>query len=103
VLVISTGNTVSWTVAAMRTRWDYFDMARDGGHISFFNRASLRRLAENSSFEIVRIETARVKFHDKAETPRPLYIAGKLLAELLNAPAQLMGRGHDMVVYLRRA
>jgi 2-polyprenyl-3-methyl-5-hydroxy-6-metoxy-1,4-benzoquinol methylase len=102
VLVISTGNTASWTVAAMRERWDYFDMAQDGGHISFFNPASLRQLAANSGFEIVRIETARVKFHDKAATSRLRYVSGKLLAELLNAPARLLGRGHDMVAYLRR-
>lgn len=102
VLVISTGNTASWTVAAMRARWDYFDIARDGGHISFFNPASLRRLAQNSGFEIARIDTARVRFHDKAATPRPLYLAGKLVAELLNMPARLLGRGHDMTAYLRR-
>ncbi len=101
VLVISTGNTASWTVGVMGARWDYFDMTRDGGHISFFNPASLRKLAASSGFEIARIETARVRFHDKAATPRPRYLAGKLLAELLNAPARLLGRGHDMVAYLR--
>jgi 2-polyprenyl-3-methyl-5-hydroxy-6-metoxy-1,4-benzoquinol methylase len=102
ILLLSTGNTASWTVAAMRERWDYFDIARDGGHISFFNPSSLRRLAANSGFEIARINTARVKFHDKATTSRPRYVAGKMLAELLNAPARLLDRGHDMVAYLRR-
>ena len=102
VLVISTGNTASWTVATMRARWDYFDIARDGGHISFFNPSSVRQLAANSGFTVARIETARVKFHEKAATSRSCYVAGKLAAELLNAPARLFGRGHDMVAYLRR-
>jgi hypothetical protein len=31
------------------------------------------------------------------------YAACKLAAELLNWPARLCGRGHDMLAYLRRA
>ena len=54
-LVLSTGNTASWTVAAMGARWDYFHIARDGGHISFFNPASLRRLAAGCGFAVERI------------------------------------------------
>lgn len=102
ILVISTGNTASWTAAMMRARWDYFQIAKDGGHVSFFNPASLRRLAANCGFAVERIDTARVRFHEKADTTRWVYGAGKVMAELLNLPARLLGRGHDMLAYLRR-
>jgi len=102
ILLISTGNAASWTAAAMGTRWDYFDMARDGGHISFFNPRSMAILAANAGFEVAGIDTARVKFHDRENTPRWRYAAGKLLAEALNLPARLAGRGHDMLAWLRK-
>ena len=50
----------------------------------------------------MRIETARVKFHEKPDTNPALYASGKLLAELLNGPARLARRGHDMLAFLRR-
>ena len=102
VLVLSTGNTASWTVAAMGARWDYFHIARDGGHISFFNPASLRRLAAGCGFAVERIETARVKFHEKGEVPAWRHTLAKIGAELLNYPARLSGKGHDLLAYLRR-
>ena len=101
ILVISTGNAASWTAAAMGSRWDYFHMAKDGGHISFYNPASIRRLSANCGYAVERIETERVKFHEKAETPTWIYASGKAVAELLNLPARLLGRGHDMLAYLR--
>ncbi|MEO7725845.1 MAG: class I SAM-dependent methyltransferase [Burkholderiales bacterium] len=103
ILVLSTGNTASWTVAAMRTRWDYFDIAKDGGHISFYNPRSIALLGARADFSVERIETARVKFHEKSEVGRWRYVAGKLAAEFLNLPARLAGRGHDMLAFLRRA
>jgi SAM-dependent methyltransferase len=102
ILLVSTANAESWTAAAMGARWDYFDMERDGGHISFYNPRSIAKIAANAGFEVARVDTARVKFHDKDNTPRLAYVAGKLLAELLNAPARLAGRGHDMLAYLRK-
>lgn len=102
VLVISTGNSASWTVTAMGARWDYFHIAQDGGHISFFNPGAMRRLAANGGFTVERIETARVKFHEKADMPRWRYLPGKTVAELLNLPARLLGKGHDLLAYLRR-
>src|SRR5471030_1624910 len=51
-LVLSTGNTASWTVAAMQERWDYFDIAKDGGHISFYNARSITLLAERAGFAV---------------------------------------------------
>ncbi|MBX3662249.1 MAG: class I SAM-dependent methyltransferase [Burkholderiales bacterium] len=102
ILLISTGNAASWTAATMGVRWDYFDMARDGGHISFFNPRSMAILAANAGFAVERIDTSRVKFHDRENTPRGRYAAGKLLAEALNLPARLLGRGHDMLAWLRK-
>ncbi|MCW5575114.1 MAG: class I SAM-dependent methyltransferase [Burkholderiales bacterium] len=102
ILMISTGNAASWTAAAMGARWDYFDMARDGGHISFFNPRSMAMLAAGAGFEVECIDTARVKFHDRENTPRWRYTAGKLLAEALNLPARLLGHGHDMLAWLRK-
>ena len=102
VLLISTGNTASWTVAAMGAGWDYFHIEKDGGHISFFNPQSIATLAHNAGFSVERIETARVKFHEKGDVSALTYTLGKLTAELLNVPARLAGRGHDMLAYLRR-
>lgn len=102
ILVISTGNTASWTAAIMKSRWDYFQIAKDGGHISFFNPASLQRLAENCGFAVERIDTARVRFHEREDTARWLYSATRVAAELLDLPARILGRGHDMLAYLRR-
>jgi 2-polyprenyl-3-methyl-5-hydroxy-6-metoxy-1,4-benzoquinol methylase len=101
-LIISTGNAASWTVGAMGARWDYFHIEKDGGHISFFNPQSIAALAHNAGFRVEHIETSRVKFHEKGEVSSALYTAGKIAAELLNLPARLAGRGHDMLAYLRR-
>lgn len=102
ILLVSTANAESWTASAMGAHWDYFDMERDGGHISFYNPRSIAKVAANAGFEVARIDTARVKFHDKENTPRVLYVLGKLAAEALNLPARLSGRGHDMLAYLRK-
>ena len=102
ILLISTGNAASWTVAAMGARWDYFHIEKDGGHISFFNPQSITTLATVCGFNVERIETSRVKFHEKGDVSSAKYTAGKIAAELLNLPARLAGRGHDMLVYLRR-
>src|SRR6185295_4266727 len=96
------GNTASWTVRAMKGRWDYFDVARDAGHVSFFNPGSIERLAARCGYAVEGIETARVKFHDKGDVPRAAYLAGKLAAEALNLPARLAAAGHDMLAWLRR-
>ena len=96
---LTTGNAASWTVAAMGARWDYFDMARDGGHVSFYNPRSLALLATRAGYTPLAIETARVRFSDESDA---LHAIAKPVAELLNLPARLAGRGHDMTAYLRR-
>lgn len=102
ILMLSTGNARSWTVSAMGARWDYFHIAKDGGHVSFFNPASIRLLATRSGFETERIETRRVKFHEKGDVPQWRYAVAKAAAEFLNLPACWCGRGHDMLACLRR-
>ncbi len=102
ILVISTGNSLSWTAAVMGARWDYFHIAKDAGHVSFYNPDSIRKLVERCGFTVACIETARVRFHEKDDVPRWLYRLGKAAAELLNVPAQVLGKGHDMLAYLRR-
>ena len=102
ILLVSTGNTASWTVAAMGARWDYFHIEKDGGHISFFNPQSMTTLARNAGFRVACLATARVKFHDKGDVSKMTYVLGKIAAELLNVPARIARRGHDMLTYLRR-
>jgi SAM-dependent methyltransferase len=99
VVCMTTGNAASWTVAAMGARWDYFDMERDGGHVSFYNPRSLALLARRAGYTPLAIETARVRFSEKGDA---LHALAKAAAELLNLPARLAGRGHDMTAYLRR-
>ncbi len=43
-----------------------------------------------------------MKFHEKDAVSPMRYAVGKVGAELLNVPARLAGRGHDMLAYLRR-
>lgn len=102
ILLLSTGNSASWTAAVMKSRWDYFQIAKDAGHVSFFNPESLRRLAARCGFAVECIQTARVKFLEKEDAPRAVYAAAKLAAEMLNLPARLLGRGHDLTAFLRR-
>ncbi|HKA44173.1 MAG TPA: class I SAM-dependent methyltransferase [Burkholderiales bacterium] len=102
VLVLSTGNAASWTARTMKARWDYFHIAQDAGHVSFYNPASLQRLATRCGYAVERITTARVRFVDKGNIPPPLYLLAKVAAELLNIPAHLAGMGHDMLAFLRK-
>ena len=101
-LLISTVNTASWTMAAMKDRWDYFHIDKDSGHISFFNPRSMRMLAERCGFALQNVATRNVRFFEKGDVPAVLYRSAKIAAELLNFPAQLFGKGHEMLAYLRR-
>jgi 2-polyprenyl-3-methyl-5-hydroxy-6-metoxy-1,4-benzoquinol methylase len=102
IMLLSTGNAASWTARAMGGRWDYFHIAKDGGHVSFYNPRSMALLATRTSFKVARLETARVKFYEKGEVAPWRYAAAKAAAEVLNLPARLARRGHDMLAFLRR-
>ena len=101
VLLVGTGNIDSWTRKIQKNKWDFFDMKKHGGHISFFSPKSLNILASQTGFSVVKIITHSVKFCEKGELPYVLYRTIKLFTELLNLPARLFNKGHQMEVYLR--
>jgi 2-polyprenyl-3-methyl-5-hydroxy-6-metoxy-1,4-benzoquinol methylase len=102
ILVLGTGNTESWAVSFMQSRWEYFHIARHGGHISFFNPRSIRLLAERSGFQVFSIKTSSMRFFEKGEVHPFLYRLAKGVSELLNVPAQVFHKGHDMQIFLQR-
>lgn len=102
VLLASTGNGASWTAQALKGRWDYFSIEKDAGHVSFFNPRSIALAAERSGLTVASIETARVRLAEKDQVAAPLYAVAKVAGELANPLAQLLGRGHDLLAYLRK-
>lgn len=102
VLVVGTGNAASWTVTFMGGQWDYFQVGRHGGHISFFNPNSLALLASRCGFRLERIETRHVRFKESYQASTTVYRGLKVLGELLNGPARLLGKGHDMLAFVRK-
>ena len=101
-LVIRTGNTDSWSAHYQKERWEYFSIEKHGGHISFFNPASVGRLAERSGFLIETLKTHRVSFHNKGEVSFLIYRSLKILAEVLNTPSIWFGKGEELVVFQRK-
>lgn len=102
ILLIGTGNAASWSMSAMGERWEYLDIAKHGGHISFYNPQSIATLAQRSGFSVTAVHTRRVRFYEKGDCAMPLYHIAKLAGELLNVFAVLFDKGHDMAVYLKR-
>jgi SAM-dependent methyltransferase len=101
ILLVGTGNTDSWTRQVRKSKWDFFDMNEYEGHISFFSPRSLGVLASRTGFNVVKVVTYSVRFFERSELPPPLYQLSKLLTELLNLPAKLFNKGHQMEVYLK--
>jgi SAM-dependent methyltransferase len=101
-LVIRTGNTASWSAHYQKDRWEYFSIEAHGGHISFFNPVSMRKLAERSGFATENLKTHRVSFHQKGEIPFLIYRPMKLLADTLNTPSIWFGKGDELLVFLRK-
>ena len=102
VLVVGTGNGASWTVQLIGAGWGYLHVAQHCGHISFFNPHSLGRLAAQCGFQVERVQTRRVSLADKQQTGPARYGVLKVLAEMLALPARMFGKGHDMLVFLRK-
>jgi 2-polyprenyl-3-methyl-5-hydroxy-6-metoxy-1,4-benzoquinol methylase len=102
ILLIGTGNAASWSMAAMGARWEYLDIAKHGGHVSFFNPGSIATLAQRSGFAVKAVRTSGVRFCEKGTCSKPLYRIAKVAGELLNIFATGLDKGHDMAVYLRR-
>ena len=101
-LVIRTGNTSSWSSRYLKGRWEYFSIAAHGGHISFFNPVSMNKLAKRSGFLVESFKTHRVGFYQEGEIPFILYRPLKLLTDLLNMPSTWFGKGHELLVFLRK-
>ena len=102
ILLIGTGNVASWSMAANGANWEYLQIAKHGGHVSFFTPASITVLAKRCGFLVDAIKTRSVRFCEKENCSRILYRLAKLAGELLAVPAVMLGKGSDMAVYLRR-
>ncbi|HWR58584.1 MAG TPA: class I SAM-dependent methyltransferase [Thermodesulfovibrionales bacterium] len=100
IMVIGTGNTDSWTSGFMKGEWDYFE---GPGHISFFNPISMRKLASESGFDLLRLDTRRVKICRREKTSQAVYFLSKIATELLSIPARLFNKGHDALFFLKKA
>lgn len=97
-LMVGTGNAGGLTLRAAGASWEYLDMARHGGHVSFFTPASMRRLAQRAELELVRLDTRNLRLVEKG---RPGYRPAKMLSELLAWPVSRLGFGHDLLIVLR--
>lgn len=102
VFLIGTGNAAGWTARAMGADWEYLDISRHGGHISFYSPASLEKLARQAGFVVAKIQSRGVRFCDRNNSSEPLYSLAKIAAELVSPLASLLNKGNDMAVYLRR-
>ncbi len=103
-IMIGTGNTDSWTVKVMKEHWEYFDMGKHGGHISFFNKNSIKTLASICKLKPIYVKTRAFKFFEKNKNGR-LSLSqkiGKIIPELLNLPARWFNCGHDMLAILQK-
>lgn len=100
VLVVRTGNSVSWTSSIMKGAWPYFSLDNHGGHISFYNQKSITLLAKSSGFKVSKFVTHSVSLVDKDKVPYLLHRFFKVVAELLSLPAKLLGYGQEMEVFL---
>jgi len=99
-LFITTGNTESWTVRFLKEDWDYFDLKL--GHISFFSPSSMRMLAERTGFKVTKMETRSVSVQKRFCGSKLERNGRKVVGEILNLPARMLNRGHDMFVVLKK-
>ncbi len=102
ILLVGTANADSWQARAFGAHWDYLSIAKHGGHISFFNPASLAKLAAQAGFAQALLKTRSVRFSDRGNSSEPVYTVLKIAAELVNPLAALLHKGSDMAMYLRR-
>jgi SAM-dependent methyltransferase len=103
VLLIGTGNTDSWQASAFGPKWDYLQIDRHGGHVSFFNQTSLEMLSKQAGLSVAAIKTRGLRFSDRSTRRDPVYTLQKIAAELLTPLAQALDKGCDMAMYLRKA
>ncbi len=102
IFLIGTGNAASWSAQSFGAHWDYFSIAKHGGHISFFNPKSIEKLAAQADFSVAQLKTRSVRFGDRGNTAEPAYTLFKIAAELVNPLAAWWDQGEDMAVYFRK-
>ena len=102
ILLVGTGNGASWTAQALSAKWEYFDISLHGGHISFFNPESLRRLAKRCDFDVASIQTSKVNFAERKDVGPVTYRFSRLARELMLWPSHWLGKGHDMLATLQK-
>ena len=100
VLLIGTGNADSWTRVIRKGRWDFLNS--HVGHVNFFSPGSLKVLAPRVGLGVARVDTHSVKLKEQGETHKLPYRLIKLGTEMLNLPASLLNKGHQMEVYLQK-
>lgn len=102
ILVVRTGNTASWTVGLMKHRWEYFHLSKHGGHISFYNPASMRMLAKRVGLVPRTILSRGVGIFERADATPVVYRLCKILSEMMNFPSRLAGKGHELIAFLEK-
>jgi 2-polyprenyl-3-methyl-5-hydroxy-6-metoxy-1,4-benzoquinol methylase len=102
VMIVRTGNSESWTARFMGGSWEYFDMTRHGGHISFFNPSSFELIAQRCGFKVVRLQTRKVTLYEKDILPLFLFQVVRLITNMLKPAAAWMGKGHAIQAYLKK-
>jgi 2-polyprenyl-3-methyl-5-hydroxy-6-metoxy-1,4-benzoquinol methylase len=100
VLLIGTGNADSWTRVIRKGRWDFLNS--HVGHVNFFSPGSLKVLAPRVGLAVARVDTHSVKLKEQDETHKLAYRLIKIGTEMLNLPASLLDKGHQMEVYLQK-
>lgn len=63
----------------------------------------MRLLAERTGFVLEKLETRSVRSYEKDDVPDAIYRLAKIVTEVLNVPARLLGHGHDMLALMRRS
>jgi len=101
--LIGTGNADSWTAHLLGSRWEYFDIARHGGHVSFFNPQSISLLGQRSGFDIIQISTKRMSITNREDVSPWVYNVSRIARELFEIPARFLHKGHDMLTILRKS
>lgn len=102
VMLIGTGNVASWSMGVLGARWEYLQISKHGGHVSFYNPGSMALLAQRSGFSVATVRTRSVSLCDKEDCAKSIYRMAKIAGEMLNLFAKMLNKGHDMAVCLRK-
>lgn len=98
VLVVGTGNTDSWSFAVLGGEWDF--MHPSAGHINYFSTSSLAKLASRLHFAVAETWTSAVTLCNRTEVHPLKYRVWKLAGQCLSLPARLLGKGHQLEMFL---